>query len=210
VPVWRRLSHENILPFRGVNMTVPEVALRQQNPKKRSTMEETVRRSEGFVENNNDDGIFFPECVQITLVIRTSSSAPFSTSYDRPREPQPQVGSTSRPQAKTVPPRPPPKSKASRPRRSSVAPQFRTENHPLRPISDKSNRLRTASELARPGAKSEVVHQVPRSEVAQRGINPEAVQSRVQSPAPRPSESVSSEGYRVDHPLVEQARRSIC
>jgi hypothetical protein len=27
VPLWRRLSHENILPFRGVNMTLFQLAL---------------------------------------------------------------------------------------------------------------------------------------------------------------------------------------
>jgi len=75
------------------------------------------------------------------------------------------VGSTQaagRPRAKAV---------APRPRRSCAAPKLRTENYPLRPISDKSNRLRTTSEFARPGARSEVFHQVPRPDIAQWGIN---------------------------------------
>jgi len=51
----------------------------QQNPKKRPTMEEVVRRLQGFVENNGDsNGV--TGCVQTTLVILISSSVPFSTS----------------------------------------------------------------------------------------------------------------------------------
>jgi serine/threonine protein kinase len=51
----------------------------QQNPKKRPTMEEVVKRWQKFVENNGgSNGVI--ECVQITLVIRISSSVPFSTS----------------------------------------------------------------------------------------------------------------------------------
>ena len=171
----------------------------QQNPNKRPTMEEIVKRWEKFTKNSNDDSNLFSGCVQITLVIRTSSSAPYSTSYGRPREPQPPAGftqATSRRRARTMAPRPPPMSEAARPRRSSAAPQFRTENYPPRPISDKSNRLRTTSEFARPGARSEAVHKVPRSDVAQRGINPEAARPQAQPPAPLPSESFFSEGYR--------------
>jgi len=164
----------------------------QQNPKKRPTMDEIVRRWEKFVENDNDNVTFFPECVQTTLVILTLSSFPFSTSYDRPREPQPQVGSTSRARAKTLAPRPPQIPEAARPRRSSAAPKLRTESHQLRPMSDKSNRPRTTSEFARPGARSEIVHQAPRPEVAQRGINPGAAQPRAQPSAPPSSESVLS------------------
>jgi len=166
----------------------------QQNPKKRPTMDEIVRRWEKFVENYNNNITLFPECVQTTLVILTLSSFPFLTSYDRPREPQPQVGSTSRTRARTMAmvPRPPPIPEAPRPRRSSAAPKLRTENHQLRPMSDKSNRPRTTSEFARPGARSEIVHQAPRPEVAQRGINPGAAQPRAQPSAPPPSESVLS------------------
>ena len=51
----------------------------QQNPKRRPTMEEVVRRWEKFVGDNGDrNGVI--ECVQITLAIRISSSVPFSTS----------------------------------------------------------------------------------------------------------------------------------
>ena len=51
----------------------------QQNPKKRPTMEMVVKRWEGFVENNGDNkGVI--KCVQITLIILTPSSLPFSTS----------------------------------------------------------------------------------------------------------------------------------
>jgi len=51
----------------------------QQNPKKRPTMDDIVRRWENFVENGNDDITFFPGCVQTTLVILTLSLVPFST-----------------------------------------------------------------------------------------------------------------------------------
>ena len=159
----------------------------QQNPKKRPTMDEIVRRWEKFVENGNDDVTFFPECVQTTLVIPTLSSVPFSTSYDRPREPQPQARSTSRPRAKTVPPRPPPMSDSTRLQTRSTAPKLRTEAHQPRPISNGPSRPRTTSEFARPGAKSEVT---------QRGIRPEVVQPRAQASAPLPGESLFSEGYR--------------
>ena len=50
----------------------------QQNPKKRPTMKEVVRRWQGFVGNNGDSNSII-ECVQITLAVRVSSSSPFST-----------------------------------------------------------------------------------------------------------------------------------
>jgi len=50
----------------------------QQNPKKRPTMKEVVRRWQGFVGNNSDNNSII-ECVQITLAIRVSSLVPFST-----------------------------------------------------------------------------------------------------------------------------------
>jgi len=81
-------------------------------------------------------------------------------------------------------------SEVAQPRGCSAAPRLRTENHQLRPMSDKSNRPRTTAEFARPGARSEIVHQVPRPEVTQRGINPGAAQP----PAPLPSESIFPEG----------------
>ena len=49
-----------------------------QNPKKRPTMEEVVRIWEKIVENDNNNGVI--ECVKITLIVRTWSSAPFSNS----------------------------------------------------------------------------------------------------------------------------------
>lgn len=49
-----------------------------QNLKKRPTMEGVVERRRKFVENDNSNGII--GCVQITLIIRTLSSAPFLTS----------------------------------------------------------------------------------------------------------------------------------
>ena len=143
----------------------------QENPKKRPTMEEIVRRWEKFVEHNNDDNKFFPECVKITFGIRTSPPVPFSTSYNRPRELQPPVGptpSTSQIWAETEVPQPPTMPGAARLRTGSDAVQPRTEAHQLKPISE-SRRPRTT---------------------------PEAVQPRTQSPAPPPSESVFSEGCR--------------
>ena len=44
----------------------------QQNPKKRPTMEEVVRRWETFVEHDDDNDII-TECVQITQVIQALS-----------------------------------------------------------------------------------------------------------------------------------------
>ena len=49
-----------------------------QNPKKRPTMEEVVRRWQKIVENDNNNRAI--ECVKITPTIQTSSSGPFSTS----------------------------------------------------------------------------------------------------------------------------------
>ena len=43
----------------------------QQNPKKRPTMEEVVKRWEKFVEPDNNDNNILTECVEITLVFRT-------------------------------------------------------------------------------------------------------------------------------------------
>ena len=120
----------------------------QQNPKKRPTMEEIVRRWEKFAENSNDDSNFFSECVQIYLVIRTSFSAPFPTPYDRAREPQSPVGSTqdtSRLRAKSETPQPPTLSATARLRTRSAAPQLQTEPHRLRTISNEPNRPRTIS-----------------------------------------------------------------
>jgi hypothetical protein len=51
-----------------------------QNPKKRPTMQEVVRRLQKFV-GDEDDLKTFPECVQTSLLI-PSSSAPFSTPRD--------------------------------------------------------------------------------------------------------------------------------
>jgi len=175
----------------------------QQNPEERPTMEEIVRRWERFVENSNDDGNSFPECVQISLVIRISSSVRFSTPYDRPREPQPSIGSTqstSRLRVMAYAPQPP----------TMPAPaRLRTEAHQSRTSSNKPNRLETNSAVVRPGTKPEVVHQVPRSEVGQRGTKPEAVQSQARSPAPRPSESVFSEGYRSQVLMTTDAEEPV-
>jgi len=146
----------------------------QQNPEKRPTMAEVVRRWQGFVQNNDN---VVTECVQITLVIQTPSSVPFSTSYDRPREPQP----------------PGPTPSTTRLRTRSEAIQPLPEAHQLKTVSE-SRRLRTTPEDARPRTKSEAVHPITRSEVAQQDIKPEAVQPRKQSPALPPSESVFQRG----------------
>jgi serine/threonine protein kinase len=51
-----------------------------QNPKKRPTMQEVVRRWQRFVGNEDDLNIF-PECVQ-TALVAPSSSVTFSTPRD--------------------------------------------------------------------------------------------------------------------------------
>ena len=51
----------------------------QQNPKKRPTIEEVVRRWRKFVENDDGSGGVI-KCVQTTLVVWIAYSAPFSTS----------------------------------------------------------------------------------------------------------------------------------
>lgn len=48
----------------------------QQNPKKRPTMDEVVRRWEAFVEHNDDGNEIITECVGITSVIWAPSSQP--------------------------------------------------------------------------------------------------------------------------------------
>ena len=50
----------------------------KQDPKKRPTMAEVVRRWQRFV-GDDDDLAAFPKCVQATLVISTSPSIRFST-----------------------------------------------------------------------------------------------------------------------------------
>ena len=45
-----------------------------QNPKKRPTMDEVMRRWETFLERDDDDNGIIIECVKITSVVRASSS----------------------------------------------------------------------------------------------------------------------------------------
>ncbi|KAF9646798.1 kinase-like protein, partial [Thelephora ganbajun] len=145
----------------------------QQIPKKRPTMEEVVRKWQKFVESINDNNNVVPECVQIALVTRTSSSVPFSTFYDRIRE---QGGGPSRRRVKTEAPRPSTKAEAAR---------LRTMSEVVQP--------RTKSEAVRPRSTFEAV-QSPRSEVIQQRPKLEDIQpipSVFDSP---PSKSVVREG----------------
>jgi len=99
-----------------------------QDPKKRPTMEEVVKRWRGFAENNNNDNVV-PECVQAPLVIRAPSSVLCSTLYDRLRKSQPMVGSalgTSRFRAKSEVVQPPTRLKPTRLRTMSAPAQLRT------------------------------------------------------------------------------------
>ena len=61
----------------------------QQDPEKRPTMDEVVRKWEKFVECNDNTITGY---VQITRPIGTSSSIPFSTFYDRLRKTRPAAG----------------------------------------------------------------------------------------------------------------------
>jgi len=151
----------------------------QQNPRKRPTMREVVGRWQKFVGNSND---VIPECVQIILVVRTPSSVPFSTAYDRPREPQPMAGPT-RPRAKTEAPKPPQNSERARTRSEVVQTRWRSEV--VRPLmSSETVRPRTSSEAVQSGTKPEVTQRVPKS----------VVPPRPQSLDP-PCESVFPRGY---------------
>ena len=53
----------------------------RQDPKKRPTMAEVVRRWQKFVGDDNDLAVF-PGCAQTTLVMLTSSQVPSSTFHD--------------------------------------------------------------------------------------------------------------------------------
>jgi len=54
----------------------------QQDPEKRPTMGEVVRRWQGFVQNDNNDNNVVIECVQITPATQNSPSVPFSYCCD--------------------------------------------------------------------------------------------------------------------------------
>ena len=164
----------------------------QHDPKKRPTMEEVVMRWEKFVENSNEDKNLFLKCVQISLLIWTSFSVSFSTSYDRPRELPPTQG-TSRNRTRTEAPKFQTKSATARSRAHSEAPHLRNEAHQLKTFSNTPDRPRTNAAVVRPRAKSELVHQSPISEVSQ-SINSRPAQTP--APAPQPSESAFSEGYQ--------------
>ena len=162
----------------------------QQDPKKRPTMEEIVERWGKFVENNDNDGVLL-EYVQTTLAIRTSSSVPFSNSYDKPRELQPPAGPTQgsgRHRVETEALQPPTRPGAARLRPGSAAIQPRTEAHRLKTISE-AVRPRTKFEAVQQGVKSEVVQQVTRTEIVQ-------PRTHVQFLDPPPSKSVFPGGHR--------------
>ena len=63
----------------------------EQNPKKRPTMKEVVRRWEKFVELGSDGVNIVTECVRVALAIRIAT---FSTFYGRLRTQQPSAGPT--------------------------------------------------------------------------------------------------------------------
>lgn len=127
----------------------------QQNPSKRPTMEEVAERWRGLVESNSDDKSIVTECVQIALVILTSSSVSFSAFYGRFREPQPAPGPalrTSRLRAKNEAVQLRTGSEAVRSRTKSEHIRFRTNpESPERRAKPKVVRLRTRSPVPRPG-----------------------------------------------------------
>ena len=57
----------------------------QQNPKKRPTMEEVVKKWQKFVQHNDGDN-YATECVQAFRVFRTWLSSPFSLSHITPTQ----------------------------------------------------------------------------------------------------------------------------
>jgi len=164
----------------------------QQNPKKRPTMEDIVRRWEEFVENNNGDSVFIPGCVQITLVIRTSASVLFSTSHGRPREPRPPVGpiqGTSRPRLEAVATRPPTMPTAAR----------------LRTIPETA-RSRKKSEVAQQGTKFEAVQPRAQSPAPQPSESAFSEGYRSQVPSRSPSCRASEGGRFVSTPRGSETR----
>lgn len=95
----------------------------QQDPKKRPTMKEVVRRWRRFAEyKNNDDTT--TRCVQTTLVI-LASEIPFSTLYDWFRGSKAETGPA--PTTSNL------RAGASRPQTKSKASRFRTSPEPIHP-----------------------------------------------------------------------------
>ena len=163
----------------------------QQNPKKRPTMDEVVRRWEKFVDHGDDNNVV-TEYVQITLVIQTLPLAPFSTFHDRLRGPQPTaepIMGNSRRRAMSEAVQPPMRPDATRLRTRSEAVQYPPTSQAIRP--------RRRSHAVQPGTKLEVVHPETRSEVVHQGPKHEAVQPQTRAPAPRSSESVISRGCQL-------------
>jgi len=139
----------------------------QQNPKKRPTMDEVVRRWEAFVEHEDDNEII-TECVKITSVFLVFSISDRSRKQPT-AEPAPGTG---RPRAKTMAGPPPrTKSNTTRSRTMSEAVQPRTISETDRP--------RRMSEAVQPGIKLEAVQPQER---------PRNVQVKAQSAPLQPSE----------------------
>lgn len=115
-----------------------------QDPKKRPTIEDIVKRWRGFAENSNNNVVL--ECVQAPLVIRTPSSVLCSTLYDRLRKPQLVLGSApdvGRFRAKSEVTQPPTRFKPTRLRTMSAPAQLRTTSVSAQP--------RVTPETAQPG-----------------------------------------------------------
>ena len=187
----------------------------QQDPKKRPTMEEVVRRWQKFVVT---------ECVQIALVLLTPPLIPFSIFYDRlrcrsrytflrrwlpsiprsratsrtahPPNPRtnPEVSHQRRtseavqPQAKHGTVQPQAKHEAVQPQTKHEAVQPQTKHEAVRPRTmSEAVRLRTVSETVRLRTVSETIS--IRAEFVQPGTMPEVAKPQTESKDPPPSES---------------------
>ena len=155
----------------------------RQDPKKRPTMQEVVRKWQRFV-GNDDDLNTFPECVQPTLVIPSLFPDLFSTLCDLFREPQPAVEPVEAPNRRRVKteatqPQPQPQTKTVAPRNRTMSDNVRSRGRP------QPGRLRTTSAAVKTelGAipqspSSETTQQSPKPDITQQRPKPEATQQR--------------------------------
>lgn len=134
----------------------------QQNPKKRPTMQEVVRKWQGFV-GNEDDSNTFPQCVQTAMVISSSSSTQFPTPRDwfrQLRSTEEHVEGSGRRRAKTMA------------TQTQLQPPMKTDAARSRTMSEKVGsrkpevgRLRTSSTVVRTGLGA--IPQSPNSDIQQ-------------------------------------------
>ena len=162
----------------------------RQNPKKRPTMEEVVRRWGKFVEG---DGHLtkLPWCEQTTPVVSTLSPVPFLTFCGWFRLPQraAELGEgTSRPRARTVSPQP---------RLRTAVPRSRTMSDPVG--------LRTKPEVRRLRTSSVAVKSAGRFGAIPKGPNPDAFQQTTRAEVPQPRPRI--EGFRHEPHAPDQGPR---